>query len=122
MHEREITGGELLVAGRETPEVLQFADPVFDLMPPPIQPAGARGRPAAIFARRDHALDPVLRQLLAQRIGVVGAVGGEPHHRAGCLRLGVNRSEAVQIVPFAATECQADGGMLVGAGDMQLRC
>jgi hypothetical protein len=120
MNECQITACEFFVSSRETPEVLEFAKPVFDLVPPSIKSARATRWRATVFLRRNHASHFVLGQTGPHRVSVVGPVGGQSPEPAGLLALSINFVEADQIVPFASGQRESDGGVFVRAGRMHL--
>jgi hypothetical protein len=115
MNEREKAGGQFVVTSGDAPKVLEFAEPVFDLVPTPVESPRVLGGPPTDFDPRNHARDVVAGQAFADGIGVVGTVGGETAERAGRMHLGIDRVKGDAVVSLSGRQRECDRPMFVGA-------
>ena len=120
MNECQVTGGKFFIARRQTAEVLELAEPVFDLVASAVEPARAARWLYPVLSRGDHALDTVAGQLGTQVVSIVATIGGQPSQRARLLRLGVDFIKSDKIVPLTGSQGQGHGGMFIDAGGMHL--
>ena len=74
--------GELVIAGGDTPPILDATEEVFDFVPPAIKALGTIGFLEGGVAARDDRQGTFVLDLLADLFAVVGLVGGDRERRS----------------------------------------